>query len=203
MIKAFIYKDFKQLKSSILIMVLILVILSIFIYQPGFCLSVGAVFASALVISTFSFDEKSGFDKEAVACVKNRRTIVNEKYLLMLIFALGSTVTTLLIEFFVGRKQEFMSLPFLFFMALLSFSLSLFMSGLSIPFTIGLGADKGRLISMLCYILPTTIFVMTAKIISEKEASFAIFIITMVIPSVAVAAISYFVSTILLEKKDF
>ena len=203
MIKAFIYKDFKQLKSSILIMAMILILLSLLINQSGFGLSVSAVFASSLILSTFGFDEKSGFEKEAIACVRNRKTIIKVKYILMIIFALGASLTTIFIEFFTGRNQEFMSLPFILCMALLSFSLSLFMSGLSIPFTIELGADKGRLVAILSYILPTAVFVMTAKTIQNEEASFTIFLIAMVLPAIVVAVISYFVSIILLDKKNF
>lgn len=203
MIKAFLYKDFKQLKTSIPLMLVIVVVLSLLMNQPGFGLTLSALLSASLVISTFALDERSGFEKEAIATSRSRKTVINEKYILMTIFVVAATLIAFSIELVADAARRTLDLPLLIFMLPVSISLGLFITSVAIPFTIKFGSEKARLITIISYLLPTVAFIFLAKKIDSEEASVVVFLLSIIIPALSITIASYVISCKLFDKKEF
>ncbi len=124
--------------------------------------SVGFIVTSALLcsmmtITTFSFDEHSGWEKYALIMPITRKDYVFEKYLVNLVFitigVLFGTVAVFAAEIFLGRLE----LITIIGCAIVGLFLSLLYGSIVIPLMIKYGIEKARIITIGAMAVPALI----------------------------------------------
>lgn len=158
--KGLIIKDFKSILNQSKISMVIIAIWIIVSLVGGASASFGtaiiSVFAMALPISSYTFDQNSGFNKFAVCMPISRTKIVISKYVFALILQAIAFVicsASVLIAGF-SFSELAIELSALFSVMLLYFAVSM-------PFLYKFGPEKGRITMTAFFILFFGFFVIT------------------------------------------
>lgn len=128
------------------------------------------IMSSMMVVTTFSYDERSKWRQYALIMPYERREIVLSKFCLLALCAFigialaslfGLVLKPILAVFAMTitfKMEEFLSTM------LLGFSLALIYGSCSIPLIFKLGAEKARLMTVLSFLIPTAIGFVIFKI---------------------------------------
>ena len=202
MIKALLYKDFNALKRYARIMLVVAVVCSFIFKEQGSSLIV-MIYSASLLLTTMAIDEREHFLRRAISDSGRNKAIVGEKYILLFILVMAAVVISIILEMVMAviykRSIEWGSMIIIM---LSGFALTSFSGGTTIPLTLRYGAEKARLILLLCYMVPAILMMWLLPSVNITLSTFTLSIV-IIIFSLLLYLISFFVSVKILEKKDF
>lgn len=202
MIKALLYKDFNALKRYARIMLVVAVVCSFIFKEQGSSLIV-MIYSASLLLTTMAIDEREHFLRRAISDSGRNKAIVGEKYILLFILVMAAVVISIILEMVMAviykRSIEWGSMIIIM---LSGFALTSFSGGTTIPLTLKYGAEKARIILLLCYMVPAILMMWLLPSVNITLSTFTLSIV-IIIFSLLLYLISFFVSVKILEKKDF
>ncbi len=202
MIKALLYKDFNALKRYARIMLVVAVVCSFIFKEQGSSLIV-MIYSASLLLTTMAIDEREHFLRRAISDSGRNKAIVGEKYILLFILVMAAVVISIILEMVMAviykRSIEWGSMIIIM---LSGFALTSFSGGTTIPLTIKYGAEKARIILLLCYMVPAILMMWLLPSVNITLSTFTLSIV-IIIFSMLLYLFSFFVSVKILEKKDF
>ena len=202
MIKALLYKDFNALKRYARIMLVVAVVCSFIFKEQGSSLIV-MIYSASLLLTTMAIDEREHFLRRAISDSGRNKAIVGEKYILLFILVMAAVVISIILEMVMAviykRSIEWGSMITIM---LSGFALTSFSGGTTIPLTLKYGAEKARIILLLCYMVPAILMMWLLPSVNITLSTFTLSIV-IIIFSLLLYLFSFFVSVKILEKKDF
>ena len=202
MIKALLYKDFNALKRYARIMLVVAVVCSFIFKEQGSSLIV-MIYSASLLLTTMAIDEREHFLRRAISDSGRNKAIVGEKYILLFILVMAAVVISIILEMVMAviykRSIEWGSMIIIM---LSGFALTSFSGGTTIPLTLRDGAEKARIILLLCYMVPAILMMWLLPSVNITLSTFTLSIV-IIIFSLLLYLLSFFVSVKILEKKDF
>ena len=161
--KSLVLKDFYNIKNNIKALIfMILAFVCIFMTQTGAlsCIIALSVLCGTMIITTFSFDERSKWAMYAMTMPISKKEYVKGKFITMILFALISATGSLIISTVMGLlfkqislEQEGVVLELLL-MALVGFLIAEVMGSVSLPILFKLGAEKARMVTLISVAVP-------------------------------------------------
>lgn len=202
MIKALLYKDFNALKRYARIMLVVAVVCSFIFKEEGSSLIV-MIYSASLLLTTMAIDEREHFLRRAISDSGRNKAIVGEKYILLFILVMAAVVISFILEMVMAviykRSIEWGSMIIIM---LSGFALTSFSGGTTIPLTLKYGAEKARIILLLCYMVPAILVMWLLPSVNITLSTFTLSIV-IIIFSLLLYLFSFFVSVKIFEKKDF
>lgn len=202
MIKALLYKDFNALKRYARIMLVVAVVCSFIFKEQGSSLIV-MIYSASLLLTTMAIDEREHFLRRAISDSGRNKAIVGEKYILLFILVMAAVVISIILEIVMAiiykRSIEWGSMIIIM---LSGFALTSFSGGTTIPLTLKYGAEKARIILLLCYMVPAILMMWLLPSVNIALSTFTLSIV-IIIFSLLLYLFSFFVSVKIFEKKDF
>ena len=202
MIKALLYKDFNALKRYARIMLVVAVVCSFIFKEEGSSLIV-MIYSASLLLTTMAIDEREHFLRRAISDSGRNKAIVGEKYILLFILVMAAVVISFILEMVMAviykRSIEWGSMIIIM---LSGFALTSFSGGTTIPLTLKYGAEKARIILLLCYMVPAILMMWLLPSVNITLSTFTLSIV-IIIFSLLLYLFSFFVSVKILKKKDF
>lgn len=202
MIKALLYKDFNALKRYARIMLVVAVVCSFLFREEGSSLIV-MIYSASLMLTTMAIDEREHFLRRAISDSGRNKAIVGEKYILLFILVMTAAIISIALEIVLSVVYKRQILwENLSFLILAGIALTSFSGGTTIPLTLKYGAEKARIILMLCYMVPA---ILTMWLLPSINITLMPIIIALILVafSLIIYLTSFFVSLKILEKKDF
>lgn len=160
--KSLILKDLYNIGHNAKSMLFILVVFTaVFIPSSGVegYACVCAVLCSMMIVTTFAFDDASKWNRYAMVMPVSKKDLVAGKFIVLAIFcAVGSLFGTVmgLIGGLVLNKVSFdlAGLGVLLLVALAAWVISLILGSMSIPLVFRFGAEKGRVLLLVSFLVP-------------------------------------------------
>lgn len=202
MIKALLYKDFNALKRYARIMLVVAVVCSFLFREEGSSLIV-MIYSASLMLTTMAIDEREHFLRRAISDSGRNKAIVGEKYILLFILVMTAAIISIALEIVLSVVYKRQILwENLSFLILAGIALTSFSGGTTIPLTLKYGAEKARIILLLCYMVPA---MLTMWLLPSINTTLMPIIIALILVafSLIIYLTSFFVSLKILEKKDF
>lgn len=202
MIKALLYKDFNALKRYARIMLVVAVVCSFLFREEGSSLIV-MIYSASLMLTTMAIDEREHFLRRAISDSGRNKAIVGEKYILLFILVMTAAIISIALEIVLSVVYKMQILwENLSFLILAGIALTSFSGGTTIPLTLKYGAEKARIILLLCYMVPA---ILTMWLLPSINITLMPIIIALILVafSLIIYLTSFFVSLKILEKKDF
>ena len=163
--KSLILKDLFNIghnaKSMLFILVVFAIALIPFSGVEGY-IFVCAILCSMMIVTTFSFDDNSKWTRYAMIMPVSKKELVVGKFVVLAIFcAVGSLFGLVIgsIGGFAMRKITFdlAGIGELLFLALAAWVISLIFGSMSIPLVFKFGAEKGRVLLLVSFLIPAGI----------------------------------------------
>lgn len=153
-----VLKDLYNISRNVKSIVFVLVVLMCLIPTMGMggYTFISAIMCGMTIITTFSFDDNSKWTRYAMIMPVTKKELVAGKFIVLSIFCLVGSVFGLTISALGGillKSTEF-DVKTLLFTALSAFLISLSAGGLSIPLVFKFGAEKGRMLLIVSFVIP-------------------------------------------------
>lgn len=163
--KSLVLKDLLNIghnaKSMLFILLVFAVALIPFSGVEGY-IFVCAILCSMMIVTTFSFDDNSKWTRYAMIMPVSKKELVGGKFVVLAIFcAVGSLFGLVIgsIGGFVAQKITFdlSGIVELLVLTLLAWAISFIYGSLSIPLVFKFGAEKGRMLLLVSFLIPAGI----------------------------------------------
>ena len=181
--------------------IIIFAFLSIVLKNGGFIASIGMVTAVNVPLTAIAYEESEGWQKFIVASGIKISNIVIEKYIMGLIFSFISTIALLI--FFL--MTEVVSNSWLEFT--ISVCMQLLTLSIAMPITFKFGVEKSRsyLMVAVCAIMVVFVALMTLfdKVLSTIVINVSLISSLLIIMSLMILGVSYYISIKIYQKKEF
>lgn len=201
--KGLLLKDFYNVKNLILYYALVAAVFAVvsvvssnIYFFCGFMIFISV----GLVSSTISYDAQDKWDRYALSSGVSRRTAVLSKYVFTVVTILCSLALGLILALALGYRQVVDFLP------VVAYSFAGVLSvGIVLPCFFRFGVEKARVIYMIVIVF--TVALMVGGISLFERLNFAAqapwMLVLLAVLSVAILAISYFVSLRIYRNKEF
>ena len=200
-----VYKDLINLGQQWKSYLLILVVrggLSIAQKNPNFFGGMFSVYMAIILLTAYSYDEKSGWDKYALTMPVSRARIVLSKYVLGLLMDIVGFVITLAAFLAAGSSMQEMWLAQSLYQ-----TISLFLIAFQLPVTFKFGVEKARISTVLVVMLPVFavyMFVQSGIQLPDLDVDKLLFLIHMSpVAGLCLLAVSAVVSIWIYRGKEF
>lgn len=160
--KSLIIKDLYNIGHNIKSMILILLVFAFIIVPssgPQSYIIVSGILCSMMLTTTFSFDSSSHWTSYAMAMPLTKKDLIKGKFIILLIFSAFGVITGLLfavIGSIILHQFTFDAetiITFLF-ITLVGFIISDIFGSTSIPLVFRFGAENGRMLLLISFIIP-------------------------------------------------
>ena len=201
--KGLLLKDFYNVKNLILYYALVAAVFAVvsvvssnIYFFCGFMIFISV----GLVSSTISYGAQDKWDRYALSSGVSRRTAVLSKYVFTVVTILCSLALGLILALALGYRQAVDFLP------VVAYSFAGVLSvGIVLPCFFRFGVEKARVIYMIVIVF--TVALMVGGISLFERLNFAAqapwMLVLLAVLSVAILAISYFVSLRIYRNKEF
>ena len=201
--KGLLLKDFYNVKNLILYYALVAAVFAVvsvvssnIYFFCGFMIFISV----GLVSSTISYDAQDKWDRYALSSGVSRRTAVLSKYVFTVVTILCSLALGLILALALGYRLAVDFLP------VVAYSFAGVLSvGIVLPCFFRFGVEKARVIYMIVIVF--TVALMVGGISLFERLNFAAqapwMLVLLAVLSVAILAISYFVSLRIYRNKEF
>jgi ABC-2 type transport system permease protein len=201
--KGLILKDIYNLKRQYKVLLLLLVFytgFSLFTGDAGFLTGVLSLMMVMLTITTLAYDERSKWEKFALTMPVSRKDLVLGKYLLGFLLSVAAFIMNLVFLTVAPTKQETEALP----TAAATLGISLFFLCVILPVLFKFGVEKGRMLMMLIFFVPTGIILLLSKteLPSISEGFMRLLPYLCILFMVIIAYVSVQVSLAIYRKKE-
>ena len=201
--KGLLLKDFYNVKNLISYYALVAAVFAVVsVVSSNIYFFCGFMFfiSVGLVSSTISYDAQDKWDRYALSSGVSRRTAVLSKYVFTVVTILCSLALGLILALALGYRQAVDFLP------VVAYSFAGVLSvGIVLPCFFRFGVEKARVIYMIVIVF--TVALMVGGISLFERLNFAAqapwMLVLLAVLSVAILAISYFVSLRIYRNKEF
>ena len=216
--KGLIIKDLCVLKNQMKTLLLVLaffIIFSIINEDATFILFLVPFYMIMILITTFNYDEFNKLDSYCNSLPLSRKEIVKSKYILFNATSLIALILGILASFIIPSFIENTTFESLFASIIgVAFGICLVIS-LLIPFYYKFGSSKGRIMLFLCIVLLALLIgaITSLDIFNNKELmniinslnnlSLGMFTLLLIILTVIIMSISYYISVRIYKNKEF
>jgi ABC-2 type transport system permease protein len=172
--KGLILKDLLNLKRYVRIVALLFVVYAVFFSLVDNGNGLGAMFAllgSMLVITTMSYDDLAKWDGYALAMPLSRRDVVLGKYLVMLLLCLAGAAVGALFDLLIGLFHHNLAVGEVALSSGLILCVALALNSLALPLLYKFGAEKARILLILCYLAPVILILGLGKLLPNSQQS--------------------------------
>lgn len=167
--------------------------------------------AITLPMTSIAYDERGHFDAYACALPVSRRAVVQARYLMALLFALGGVAFSLLMGLVISLLRGSSSPMEIGVSAGVSLIVALFYLSVLLPLLIGLGTEKARIVMIAVFLIPVVLVLMLSKMV-RLDSVFSLLEVEWVLPLLCTALplaaallflLSFFISLKIYQKKEF
>lgn len=156
--KSLILKDLYNIGHNIKRLPLILAILAV-INNPksgvvGY-ISTCVIICSMMVITTFSFDNISTWNKYAVIMPISRKDVVISKYIMLFIFSIFGMIAGFFISTVIGVFFRNFIIKEVMLESIVSLFISMFLGSIIIPLLYKYGVENARFLIIICFVIPS------------------------------------------------
>lgn len=163
--KSLILKDLYNIGHNAKSMLFILVVLAVALIPTSGVteyIFVCTILCSMMIITTFSFDDNSKWERYAMIMPVSKKDLVAGKFIVLAIFCLVGSLFGLVVSSIGGLITKNISFELagigeLLFLALTAWGIALVFGGMSIPLVFKFGAEKGRVLMFVSFLLPAAI----------------------------------------------
>lgn len=163
--KSLILKDLYNIGHNAKSMLFILVVLvAAFIPTSGVAeyIFACAILCSMMIVTTFSFDDNSKWARYAMITPVSKRDLVAGKFIVLAIFCAIGSLFGLAVGSAGGLFMKKVSFDIaeiaeLLLLALIAWVISLIFGSMSIPLVFKFGAEKGRVLLLVSFLIPAAI----------------------------------------------
>lgn len=170
-----ILKDLYNLRHNTKLMLILLLVLGLATIPASGLesyITSATLLCSMTVMTTFTFDSNSKWNRFVVTLPVNAKDIVLSKYLLLMTIILLSLILTTTFSIIVSLFLENFNISLIFFSAIAGIVISILFGSIVIPLLFKFGADRARLILLICVFLPVMIFYLITKLLENTNISF-------------------------------
>ena len=216
--KGLIIKDLCVLENQMKTLLLVLaffIIFSIINEDATFILFLVPFYMIMILITTFNYDEFNKWDSYCNSLPLSRKEIVKSKYILFNATSLIALILGILASFIIPSFIENTTFESLFASIIgVAFGICLVIS-LLIPFYYKFGSSKGRIMLFLCIVILALLIgaITSLDIFNNKELmniinslnnlSLGMFTLLLIILTVIIMSISYYISVRIYKNKEF
>ena len=216
--KGLIIKDLCVIKNQMKTLLLVLaffIIFSIINEDATFILFLVPFYMIMILITTFNYDEFNKWDSYCNSLPLSRKEIVKSKYILFNATSLIALILGILASFIIPSFIENTTFESLFASIIgVAFGICLVIS-LLIPFYYKFGSSKGRIMLFLCIVILALLIgaITSLDIFNNKELmniinslnnlSLGMFTLLLIILTVIIMSISYYISVRIYKNKEF
>ena len=216
--KGLIIKDLCVLKNQMKTLLLVLaffIIFSIINEDATFILFLVPFYMIMILITTFNYDEFNKWDSYCNSLPLSRKEIVKSKYILFNATSLIALILGILASFIIPSFIENTTFESLFASIIgVAFGICLVIS-LLIPFYYKFGSSKGRIMLFLCMVILALLIgaITSLDIFNNKELmniinslnnlNLGMFTLLLIILTVIIMSISYYISVRIYKNKEF
>lgn len=163
--KSLILKDLYNISHNTKTMLFMLLAFA-FIFVPTSgsesYMVVSCLLCSMMVITTFSFDERSKWERYAMIMPVSKKDVVAGKFVVLFIFSIVGVTWGFVVSLIGGVLANRIVLDkegivMLLVVALIAFEVAMILGSLSIPLIFKFGAENARMMSMLAILVPGVI----------------------------------------------
>lgn len=163
--KSLILKDLYNIGHNVKSMLFILVVFAVvFIPTSGAAeyIFICAILCSMMVVTTFAFDDSSKWARYAMIMPVSKKDIVAGKFIVLAIFGVIGSLFGLVFSSISGLIMKKISFDLvgigeLLFFALAAWVISFVCGSMLIPFIFKFGAEKGRVLMLVSFLIPAAI----------------------------------------------
>ena len=205
-----IKKDLLMVKSNLKIIVIILIVFGIMALQGQSDLSFVPALTSVMVfMSTFSYDEYNKFDAFAISLPNGRNNVVKSKYISSLVLIIASVAITMIASIGIGYIKHSLDWEYILSTSFGCLFACVIVESVIFPLIFKFGVEKGRIglfigafafSSIIAIVAKTKPFKVSSSFISFLESNLPVILI---VTSILLIAISYFISNKVYSKKEF
>lgn len=121
-----------------------------------------AILCSMMIVTTFSFDDTSKWTRYAMITPISKKDLVAGKYIVLAIFCVIGSLFGMVVGAIGGvilKKVSFdlAGIGELLFLTLVAWVISLILGSISIPLVFKFGAEKGRVLILVSFLIPAAI----------------------------------------------
>lgn len=163
--KSLILKDLYNIGHNVKSMLFILVVFAVALIPTsgvaGY-IFVCAILCSMMIVTTFSFDDNSKWTRYAMIMPVSKKDLVAGKFIVLAIFCLVGSLFGLVVGSIAGLTIKSISFDLarigeLLFLALTAWIVSIIYGSMSIPLVFKFGAEKGRVLLLVSFLIPAAI----------------------------------------------
>lgn len=163
--KSLVLKDLFNIGHNAKSMLFILVVFAVafipFSSVEGY-IFVCAILCSMMIVTTFSFDDSSKWTRYAMIMPVSKKELVAGKFMVLAIFCAIGSLFGLIIGFIGGLIThkivlDIVGIGELLFLTLGAWVISLIFGSMSIPLVFKFGAEKGRVLLLVSFLIPAGI----------------------------------------------
>lgn len=163
--KSLILKDLYNIGHNAKSMLFILVIFAVAFIPTsdvGGYIFMCAILCSMMIVTTFSFDDTSKWTRYAMITPISKKDLVAGKYIVLAIFCVIGSLFGMVVGAIGGvilKKVSFdlAGIGELLFLTLVAWVISLILGSISIPLVFKFGAEKGRVLILVSFLIPAAI----------------------------------------------
>lgn len=161
--KSMVLKDLYNIKGSVKSVLVSFLILAVAMASTGVgVLYATAILCSSMIVSTFAYDDRCGWTKYAMVMPVSRKELVAGKYVMLTLMVVGGIVigflASLVSNAITGQiplNQN--GIQELLFSTLVALVIGLVYGSIAIPLTIRFGAEQGRLLLFVAFLVPAAV----------------------------------------------
>lgn len=171
-----------------------------------------AILCSTMILTTFTFDDSSNWNRYAMITPISKKDLVAGKFVVLFLFCTVGTVIGLLFGAAGGMIMNKV-MPTsegwseLLFLALIALAASVVLGSMSIPLVLRFGAEKGRLLLLVSFFVPVVICYSIYRLLSLSGIDMSdmlVFVLLCCSPVFALlwSYIMYKISCVIFERKE-
>lgn len=168
--RGLILKDLYNIGHNARLMGLMLVVMAVILVPTNGIISfmgVCVIICSMMLITTISFDDISKWNRYAMIMPLSRRDVVKSKYIVLIIFSLVGSIVGIIICSVGGILLKEFDMVNILATAVGCIGIALVFGSVILPLLYKFGAEKARLLMMVCFLIPTAVVYFAANVMQS------------------------------------
>lgn len=213
--KSLVLKDLFNIGYNAKSMLFILMVFAVALipsYGVEGYIFVCAILCGMMIVTTFSFDDNSKWTRYAMIMPVSKKELVGAKFIVLIIFCAVGSLFGLVVGFIGGIITSKITLDLesigkLLFLTLISWIIALIFGSMSIPLVFKFGAERGRILLLVSFLIPTGIcfgiyHFLVALGVEMTEQPVFIFLCCSPLPALVWCYVMYQISYLIFAKQE-
>ena len=209
--KGLVLKDIFGIKSFLKGTLMSIIIISVcFFFSVGTegIIAAVAIICATMIVTTYTLDERYGWQKFAMAMPVSAKQYVGAKYIVNLIFCTAGVAIGAVIALLLQAYKHAVDIPALLAVCAAALGICLLFGAFIIPLLTYFGVEKARLIMMGVIAIPTVLaYVVLDKVDLSSmvftDAQVKLILAGVIAAVILIVLLSYLISVKIFRKKEF